>query len=99
MNCFVRPDGSYYEGDRADAADLKVTQRPSAAHEWIGGAWVLNEKDDAKAKIVQLEAGALLSQRTLRDIALAVLPLNHPSRKHIEALEAALAPLRTKAKE
>ena len=39
---YIKPDGSYYEGDREHALDVEVPQRPSPDHDWDGAAWVLN---------------------------------------------------------
>jgi len=39
---WIRPDGSYYEGNREHPLDIEVPQRPSLLHEWNGEAWVQN---------------------------------------------------------
>ena len=41
MAYFLTKDGSYYEGDKVDPADIEVLRRPSPIHKWDGvGAWV-----------------------------------------------------------
>lgn len=42
MGYFLRPDGGYYEGDRAHALDLEVPQRPTPDHRWENGEWVVD---------------------------------------------------------
>lgn len=42
MGYFITPTGAYYEGDRAHALDVAVTQRPSIRHIWQNGAWALD---------------------------------------------------------
>ncbi len=44
MNCFVKPTGEYYEGDRAHILDLLVPQRPSPLHKWgfPSSAWLID---------------------------------------------------------
>lgn len=40
MPYFIRPDGGYYEGDKAHVLDTAVPQRPTADHTWNGSMWI-----------------------------------------------------------
>lgn len=42
MGCYIDLDGNYYEGDRL-GEDVEVSQRPSALHVWVSGAWALSD--------------------------------------------------------
>jgi len=51
---YMSASGFYYEGDRANVADIFVSQRPSAFHFWNGSRWELNlaaYKSAAKMRI------------------------------------------------
>lgn len=40
MGHFVSPSGRYYEGDKADQADLPVARRPKRSAVFTAGSWV-----------------------------------------------------------
>lgn len=78
---YLKPDGSYYQGDRAHALDIEVPQRPSQFHTWKGEQWVLSTEAAAQlqnapidAEIAKLEAeqAQVLTPRALREFVLRV---------------------------
>lgn len=57
---WIRPNGSYYEGDQEHALHISVPSRPSLHHQWNGEAWVpeLGPLKAAVAAAIDQAAGA-----------------------------------------
>ncbi len=51
---YIKPDGSYYGGDRESPLDIQVPNRPTPDHTWDGSQWVAPDPTAlADAKAVQ----------------------------------------------
>lgn len=71
MKAFITPAGFYYQGDQAAPEDVEVLPRPDHLHDYVAGAWVLNQarKNDfdnetTKASLAAIDA---LSVRAMRE--------------------------------
>jgi hypothetical protein len=45
---YISPITGYYEGDKLDAGDLEVTQRPSPEYVWNVDVWILDPAKEAE---------------------------------------------------
>lgn len=69
MGFFISKDFGYYEGDKANASDIEVPQRPDGDHVWDGSAWGVdsakwNARIDAQISAVERQS---LLPRVSRD--------------------------------
>lgn len=51
MGFYIDVDGIYYEGDKANLADIAVTPRPSAYHIYESDVWTLDREKWLDAEI------------------------------------------------
>lgn len=86
----MKPDGSYYGGDKHEDWDREVPQRPSILHSWNGKEWVLDEekqraqeREAAKADLLTIDTQSI---RATRAILLSLLEGQVPNKEDVDIL-------------
>lgn len=103
MACYIGNKG-YYERDREQPDDIEVPQRPSPAHVWNNGQWVVDTKVQALLQIEAIEAAAIPIPRRvfktliLGAVAKGLLAPDLPIVQIVIAEEAQIEPFRAALK-